>query len=338
MKRKISLIIQPTHMCNLKCIYCYDKENHPIREFKKIEIEKIEKIFLILKENYNIITCIWLGGEPILYGIDNYKKVLEIQTQISQKYGIIFNNSMETNGLLLDDTNLSFFKDNGFNVSISYDGSQNIMSRHVESKKIQDIILNVKKKYGYAGSLYVLNKINAPYLIDDYEFYKENEISLKISNCFGEKENDKLYLTSREYANIMFELFVKYENYAEHISPFNEYLKMIYNDKATSCNFGSCLGKFLCIDVYGNLYPCGRFGYIIDNIKNINSIKDIFFSENYVKLIKLKQEKIVKCKKCELFYYCGSGCLHRSLINNNHCEEFKLLFNKIKMYVTNKNS
>ena len=67
------------------------------------------------------VTVAWQGGEPTLMGLDFYRKAIEYQKKY-RKPGMTFENTMQTNGTLLDDEWCQFFKENNFLIGISIDG------------------------------------------------------------------------------------------------------------------------------------------------------------------------------------------------------------------------
>jgi uncharacterized protein len=64
------------------------------------------------------VTVAWQGGEPTLMGVDFYRKAIAYQEKY-RKPGMSFENTMQTNGTLLDDEWCEFFKENDFLIGIS---------------------------------------------------------------------------------------------------------------------------------------------------------------------------------------------------------------------------
>ena len=73
------------------------------------------------------VQFVWHGGEPLVMGLDFYRKALEFQ----QKYagGKTVHNSLQTNGTLLTREWARFFKEHDFLLGVSIDGPQDIHDR-----------------------------------------------------------------------------------------------------------------------------------------------------------------------------------------------------------------
>jgi uncharacterized protein len=120
-----TLLIKPSGSdCNIDCKYCFYKERAP--EFGKGRqrmgdevLEKLVKGYMQL--GFPVSGFAWQGGEPTLMGIDFFEKAVGLQ----KKYGSAgqqVSNTLQTNGILLDDKWCRFFHDNKFLLGISIDG------------------------------------------------------------------------------------------------------------------------------------------------------------------------------------------------------------------------
>lgn len=339
--KQINLLIQPTHACNLKCKYCYDKNNSKDSDGRLIRIEDLKKIMDLISQNSEKVACVWLGGEPTIFGVENFKEIFNYQLKLQSENNCLFRNSMESNGLFFDVSQYKELKKYDISIGISFDGKRNELSRNIKADKMISLIKKFKEEQITTSCVYVLNKHNYNSLIDDYYLFKSIGVNIKINPCICDDNfTNDLSIPVDDYIEKMFELFKTYyedENRTIHIDPFDEYILMITQNKASSCHFGSCLYKYICIDSYGDIYPCGRFHKKITNIKEVNSLNDIFNAKAYNELLELKKKKIEECSDCELFYYCGSGCLYTNRKNNSSCLEFKKLFSLIKEYLEGKN-
>ena len=64
---------------------------------------------LIESHRTDKVTVAWQGGEPTLMGLDFYRRAIEYQNQY-QRPGMTFENTMQTNGTLLNDEWCEFFR------------------------------------------------------------------------------------------------------------------------------------------------------------------------------------------------------------------------------------
>ena len=124
------LLAKPTGaVCNLNCAYCFflTKEKlYPGSRFRMTD-ELLEKYIhqYIDAQQIPEVTIAWQGGEPTLMGVDFFKKSIEYQ-QKYKKPRMTFQNTLQTNGVLLDDEWCQFFKENNFLIGISIDGPKEL--------------------------------------------------------------------------------------------------------------------------------------------------------------------------------------------------------------------
>ncbi|MFI3167093.1 MAG: hypothetical protein R3Y32_03145 [Bacillota bacterium] len=78
--RNITVVVKPTHECNMRCKHCYHEEKG--YEVHNIEFDAILKMDKMLLTSYDRVDFIWHGGEPLLMGLDFYKAVLCDQKNI----------------------------------------------------------------------------------------------------------------------------------------------------------------------------------------------------------------------------------------------------------------
>ena len=111
---RIHVLAKPTGAtCNLNCSYCFflNKEQlYPGSHFRMSD-EVLEQYIRQLIESHRTdkVTVAWQGGEPTLMGLDFYRRAIEYQNQY-QRPGMIFENTMQTNGTLLNDEWCEFFR------------------------------------------------------------------------------------------------------------------------------------------------------------------------------------------------------------------------------------
>ena len=132
-----NIMIKPAgSLCNLDCKYCYYLDKAEIyggREPRMTE-EMLEKVVYeyINANEVPEVTFNWHGGEPLVLGLDFYRKALEYERKHAG--GKVVHNTIQTNGTLLNREWARFFHDNGFLVGISLDGPKDIHDRYRRDK------------------------------------------------------------------------------------------------------------------------------------------------------------------------------------------------------------
>lgn len=305
----LDLVILPTSSCNFACPYCYekDKENYFMTDNtinKLIEFIKSHE----LAENLNIT---WFGGEPLL-GFHIIKKILaKIESEVKIP---ILKHSIITNGYLLTDEVITFFKTHKLNkIQITLDGEK---ESHNQTRKLKasgkptyDRILNnihkIKEKWPETKVTIRVNikaeeseKFINIYERLEKEFGKETYIYpgfIRIDN--KEKTNfdcgtlmkDK----EQELSFKMYELGIDDECLPKHIQ------------KGCMAN---CINHYI-IGVKGEIYKCwndvGDISKIVGYIDK-EELSNIDLFSKYVMRSSIFEDE--KCKDCLFFPICSGGC------------------------------
>ena len=127
----MTFIIKPTYSCNLRCKYCY-LSNETKRQSKLFDLEFAKRIIDQMKQMLQVkprrkITIIWHGGEPMLWGINNYRAIFAYMRQEFAGYEV--QNSMQTNLSLVNDEWIDLFLQYNVRVGFSLDGTADIHSQ-----------------------------------------------------------------------------------------------------------------------------------------------------------------------------------------------------------------
>jgi uncharacterized protein len=124
-----SLLIKPASaVCNIDCSYCFylDRDADPYKALpgRRMTQETLERLVdTYLFYSYPRSAFAFQGGEPTLAGLPFFEKLMEYQQQYGRN-GQEVSNSIQTNGLLLDDAWCALFKSYKWLVGISMDGPE----------------------------------------------------------------------------------------------------------------------------------------------------------------------------------------------------------------------
>ena len=155
------------------------------------------------------------------------------------------------------------------------------------------------------GAVMVVNKTNIANLINEYKLFDSMGVGLKLNPIFIDGEakqhvND-LGINPDEYVKHFVEFFRYWSTDKTgniNVTTCHELVNLILNEHSGVCTFNSCLGKWLCLDLDANIYPCDRLctlDYSYGNVDNLSDISQIFESDVFYHLLKkvLKEDLIV---------------------------------------------
>ena len=342
---QINTLIKPTHKCNLRCKYCFHEKYG--YESEILEMNLLKKYVELLSKKYQYINIIWHGGEPLMAPLDYYEEIYDFCDSLDSSF--IY--SIQTNGTLLNEKNVDFFKNHNTSIGLSFDGLANDKTRSNTSQIIKNISLLQEKGFN-PGAIMVVNQNNVLNLIDEYEYFKQLDLSMKINPMFNDGAAQKNNCFTLD-ANVYIEEFIKLFKYWMvdlncniNVSRFEDFIKLILHERSGVCTFNSCLGKWLCLDSNGKVYPCDRLcvdDYCLGDVKKIKNIDELFENNIFINLLKDSIARRDECQSnCEYYKNCYGGCNANRFLNminneNTSCYIQKGILKELKSLL-NENS
>lgn len=354
------LIIKPNYCCNFRCKYCY-LSNETKQKSQLFDISFAKQIVGLLKQQLHgkprrKLTIIWHGGEPMLWGIDNYREIWAYMQQALAGYEV--QNSMQTNLSLVNDEWIDLFLQYDVHVGFSLDGTQKIHDyQRVDANgnpTFERIMANYhrcKERGMHIGCIVVGSKKHIGYIPELYYFMRDEGLGFKFNPlfCSGEAQNniDEYGITPDEYAQMAIELFdLWFDDQEGKVteSNFVEIASNIATGKPTGCMFTqNCQDQFLAIAPTGDVMPCGRF---CDNDLLQYSYGNLHYEPLADILPRIKQAEIYKradyiaqsdCARCKWYRICHGGCLHDGFLASGDfrhktflCPAYKRIFAHIE--------
>ena len=128
-----NIMLKPAgSLCNLGCAYCYYLDKSALYGGKepRMSLEVLEKVVKAYIEANDVpeVQFVWHGGEPLVMGLDFFRKAVDFQRRYARDKRIF--NSLQTNGTLLTPEWARFFRENNFLVGLSIDGPRGIHDRY----------------------------------------------------------------------------------------------------------------------------------------------------------------------------------------------------------------
>jgi uncharacterized protein len=130
------LLVKVASRCNIDCSYCYWFRDAAVYEKPKLmSAEVLQQLLRRIEEHVTEhhladLPIVLHGGEPLLWGVDNFNHFAEACAAIAARTGSAIPIAVTTNGILIDDRWLDCFESHGISVAISIDGPAHIHDLH----------------------------------------------------------------------------------------------------------------------------------------------------------------------------------------------------------------
>lgn len=331
----ITVLLEPTAECNLRCKHCYHAKTKYYE--KKMSKKTFDKFLSITAPHYKNIKIIWHGGEPILAGYDFFKYAYTQFDYYTKRYKTNFDICIQTNGTLLDERFILLFKKTNTALTISYDGEYNDILRH-NTNKVEKSMALLKRCNVKFDCLSTISSSTCNKLLELYNFFESKSIPSKFNPIVpdGAATKNTSYLISKEdWADNFIKLFNYWFFDAEcniYFASCCDMLVKYLELSGNGCLSGICMFRYIAVDAFGNLYPCGRLiedDFLLGNLHNLNDIREAYLSDKYNVLLEQNKKRISNCKSCYWFSKCHSGCNASANLNSDLTKpyEFDCYFN-----------
>ena len=366
---RIHILAKPTGaICNLSCSYCFflDKKLlYPGSSFH-MSYEVLESyIQQLVKAHSSLqVTVAWQGGEPTLMGIDFYRRAIELQERY-RKPGMTFENTIQTNGTLLNDEWCRFFKENNFLVGISIDGPREFHDSYRVDKNGKGTFdrvmcgLRLLQKHGVEYNvLTTINRTNAEYPLEIYRFLRNEARTswiqfIPVVERINEEENT-LYqkgnmvsnrsVQPKQLGNFLIHVFDKWVRNdvgRVFVQTFEASTRSWLGLPSSGmCVFEETCGLGLALEHNGDLYSCDHFvepEYLLGNIMK-KEIIELAASDRQYRFGQDKRDTLPQiCRECDVLFACRGECPKNRFLTtsagesgmNYLCEGWKAFFHHI---------
>ena len=356
--------------CNLSCSYCYylDKADiyggrEPVMTEQMLETLVRE---YIRANDVPEVTFNWHGGEPLILGMDFYRKALSFEKKYGE--GKKINNTIQTNGILLDDAWAHFFRENDFLVGISIDGPREIHDRYRKDRGGAPTFDKVMRGIGLLrdtgvefNTMSTVNKASEGKGLEVYRFLKSLGTRFFQFMPVVEHVKDGRIVDPREEGAEIAPWSVGAEAFGQFLCDiFDEWFRGDVGryfvgqfDAALAswcgvppgiCVFSDTCGGNAVLEHNGDLYPCDHFVYPAYRLGNIaeKSIREMMGSEAQIRFGIGKRTSLPSdCRKCRWLFACHGECPKHRFDRtekgetglNSLCGGYRLFFSHIAPYM-----
>ncbi|MCK9364037.1 MAG: anaerobic sulfatase-maturation protein [Syntrophales bacterium] len=344
-------------LCNLNCGYCFYKEkkalfaeNETYRMSERVLEAFVEKYIRFNAADMPEIPFAWQGGEPMLMGLDFFRKAVKLQKRYSR--GKRITNALQTNGVLLDEAWCEFLAENHFLVGLSLDGPEDIHDRYRVDEKGKGSFSSVMKglellrSHGVEYNVMAgVTRESACRPLDVYHFFKKQGVEFiqfipiverlpdDAARALGLRLAPPPDLGAENPADVT-PWTVEPERYGDFlIGIFDEWVRndvgkiFIMNfewalmswmgGRATVCQFSRHCGRSAVMEHNGDLYACDHYVYPRYRLGNILSSnpREMVDSPQQRALGSQKETALpTLCRDCKFLFACRGECpKHRFL-------------------------
>ncbi len=338
-----SLMIQTVKGCNLRCRYCYyedrDMEIMPHETFKRILTNFIKRV----REKDRKIRVIFHEGEPLLAGIEYYKKIIEIEKELSRKFNVEISNSMQTNAVLINKEWIKFFRKYKISVGVSIDGVKEAHDKvrifpsgdGTFERALHG--LRLLKKIQRVSVITVLNRHLVDKIEDVFFFAVQENVNIQISPV-SPTENarkSKLTIEPHEYGEALCRIVDLVKLYNIRVNPIHRFVENLRLGRGTDCMTRGYSGA-VGVDVEGNVYACHR---MLENKRFlVGSYLENWFDD--LKYEEFKSRPYVlrmgECFNCRFVNVCNGGCMANAynaygspFRRDCFCEAYRMIYEEL---------
>lgn len=345
--------------CNLACRYCFylrKRELYPGSRFRMSDGVLAEYTRQTI-EAHRIpeVTFAWQGGEPTILGIDFFEKALSLQKKHCRP-GMVIHNTIQTNGVLLDDRWCEFFRKNGFLVGISIDGPRRLHDAFRTDPGGEGTFdrvmhgLTLLKRHGLDFNiLCTVNAVNGDHPLDVYRFFRD-EAGARFIQFIPVVERDRergeiapCSVRPDQFGKFLigvFDEWVRHDVGTVFVQHFDTALANWFGEPHGICVFSPTCGHAMVIEHNGDIYSCDHFvdpDHLLGNIMTaplgglVSSGKQWQFGRD-------KQKRLPGyCRNCQYLFTCHGECPKNRFAMtpggesglNYLCEGYRMFFSHI---------
>lgn len=337
-------------ICNLDCRYCYylhKEELYPTGNKWKIGDDCLESYIQQYIEaqpkNSAEVTFAWQGGEPTLMGIEFFQRCIDLQKKHVRSEQTIAN-SIQTNGVLLDNDWCLFLRRNRFLVGLSIDGPAELHDAYRVDRQgkgshssVISALRKLKKFNVEFNALVTVHRANCKHGRRIYEYLRDSGcgfmqfipiVERKGIGRHSEGQADDTYtafdsavdaVSSRsvlpeQFGRFLCEVFdswIQQDVGRVYVQIFDQALSAWLGIEPSLCVFKKQCGRAVAMEHNGDVYSCDHFvdaDHLLGNL-SVVPLTELINSKQQETFGQNKETTLPSyCKKCDVRFACNGEC------------------------------
>jgi uncharacterized protein len=340
-QKGLHVLVKPIGpICNLACRYCFylSKEAlYPSEESWRMSdatLEAYVRQYLDAQPAaVETVDFAFQGGEPTLMGLDYFRRVVELE----QKYlppGRRIQNSLQTNGILLDDAWCEFLKAHGFLVGLSIDGPADLHDAYRRDKggaatfsRVMRAVDCLRKHAVPFNALSCIHRKNADQGARVYGFLRDLGVEFiqfipvvqRLAEVPPGHTRPEALVSAESvlpeqfgrFLSAVFEMWVRRDVGRIFVRDFDQALAAWLGVGASLCVYAKHCGRAVALEHNGDLYSCDHFvepAYRLGNIHE-TPIGQLAESPRQAQFGRDKEATLPEeCRRCDVLFICNGGC------------------------------
>ncbi len=361
-------------VCNLVCEYCYyvnRMETYGTSRSVRMSDQILERYIRsnIAQHSASSASEIWFswqGGEPSLYGLPAFRRIVALQQELCPP-GKTICNAFQTNGYTVGPDWARFLAEQDFLVGISIDGPPHLHDRyrrdrggHPTYERVVTGLQNLQAAGARVNALTALTNENVREPAGVYRHLKglgiehiqfipvverqmDNGTVARVPQLDRPGPNapvNRWSVDPYEYGQFLCIVFDEWscnDIGSTFVQGFEEHLRAWTGQPAGLCVFAETCGRGLALDYNGDVYSCDHYVYPQYKLGNIlDSEFDKFVQDpDQIAFGQYKSQSLpARCRECDYRSACNGGCpKHRVVMNSDDdqpanylCPGYKLFF------------
>lgn len=341
-------IVKPVNgLCNLSCSYCYTSGLKKVVDKHRMHPETLRSVIDFFCYDQNDVEFIWHGGEPLLAGLDFYRKVVEFQHAWERK-GRKIANFIQTNATLITPEWVHFFAEQNFLVGVSLDGPKAFhdQARYYSALRgsYDDVMrgIDLLRQAGiFNGVICGVSTVNHKFPKEIFSFFIAGNIKkLKfarvksIGHC---NDVSALAISSAQYADFMiaiFDLWLELDDPEVEIRDIQSVVSLVLGGNRRECIYLGKCDQFVTVYSDGSIYGCDsfpktdalHFGDVLDKSATVRSDPHL---RSFQEALEKRKEH---CQECDWYFICKGGCAKDCYANLDAVEPLSEVCSNLKRY------
>lgn len=326
-----NVIVKVTLDCNIACRYCYVRRGREVPDAAR-EIMSDDTLSALLRAvgehlranpSIDRFVLYWHGGEPLRAGARFFERARALQERHLPP-GATVVNTIQTNGVLLDDAWARVIRDNGFGVCLSLDGPPEIHDawrRTLDGRGTHDLVMRgveVLRRHGipisvlsvitpealpHGAAIYrAIRALDCRWMDFMYPFYSaiDNTLDMRIEPArWGDFLVD------------VFDAWMAEGDPTVTVRLLEDLCMLLLGGRTQMCISGEDCSYVTTVYPSGDVFICDDLlaygGSLLGNVRR-DSLASI---QQHPSLVRLARRDVLfgeDCSACKLFGRCKGGC------------------------------